>query len=644
MNSFSHKLLVPIIVLVSLSLTAVLFAPAISAVHAAGSPAITIQPSTQGAKPVNSLLTFNVTVQNMPFNFAGWDISVISNPAVLSPQSITLCNTTACNVQYSDSGGTNFMPGGTDAQCINGTPSGAFNTCTGNDGIGVAHDAFASSGLAGGALLLFTITYKVTGSGTSSVAFPESMTSGTSQNHVLDNNGIDIVASETGGSSSGTCVLSGSGSSASCQVTYTPTTVGSGTHTLNATYNGDSSHQPSSATTTVTVNKGSSSTTSRVINEATGSQPSGSEVTGASFHDTAAVSGLGATPSGTVSYTFYTNGGCTGTGTSQTVTLNSAGVVPNSVSTGGLSPGSYSYNVTYSGDANYLASTSGCEPFSVTKAVPTVASVVVLKSGIPLSSPALVNSIVNDTSSVTGITGFVPSGSLVYGFFNNGGGTAPAATTQTVSLTPTGGVPNSDEQGPLAQGTYSFDATYSGDSNYVSKSVCEPFNTGQLTPTISTVVLDSSTNAAWSGSEVTGASANDAATVSGSGPTPSGTVTYTFYANGGCTGSGASEAVTMANGTVPHSSSTSALGAGSYSYKAHYSADTNYLAVDSVCETFGLAKAFPTIVTDVSDATTNGHWSGSETTGAVAFDTATVTGVTGLTPSGAVRYTFYGAA
>jgi len=280
----------------------------------------------------------------------------------------------------------------------------------------------------------------------------------------------------------------------------------------------------------------------------------------------------------------------------------------------------------------------------VTKAVPTVASVVVLKSGAPLPSPAPVNSIVNDTSSVTGITGFVPSGSLVYGFFNNGGCTAPAASTQTVSLTPTGGVPNSDEQGPLAQGTYSFNATYSGDSNYVSKSVCESFNIGQLTPTISTIVFDASTNAAWSGSEATGASANDTATVSGSGPTPSGTVTYTFYANGGCTGSGASEIVTMTNGSVPHSSSTSALGAGSYSYKAHFGGDTNYLAVDSVCETFGLAKASPTIVTDVSDATTNGHWSGSETTGAIAFDTATVTGVTGFTPSGTVRYTFYAAA
>src|SRR2546428_10044056 len=203
MNSLSRKLLVPIIVLVSLSLTAVLLAPAISVVHAPGSPAMTIQPSTQGAKPVNSLLTYNVTVQNMPFTFAGWDITVVTDNTVLSPQSITLCNTTACNVQYSDSGGTNFMPGGTDAQCINGTPSGAFNTCGGNDGPGVAHDAFASSGFTGGALPLFTITYKVMGSGNTNVVLgpsltqPESTTGTT--NHLFDTSGLDIVASETGG-------------------------------------------------------------------------------------------------------------------------------------------------------------------------------------------------------------------------------------------------------------------------------------------------------------------------------------------------------------------------------------------------------------------------------------------------------------
>ncbi len=61
------------------------FASQVSNVHAQGS-AITIQPSSQASLPVNSLLTFNVTVENMPFNFAGWDITVVTNPAVLSPQ------------------------------------------------------------------------------------------------------------------------------------------------------------------------------------------------------------------------------------------------------------------------------------------------------------------------------------------------------------------------------------------------------------------------------------------------------------------------------------------------------------------------------------------------------------------------------
>ena len=91
------------------------------------------------------------------------------------------------------------MPGGTDGQCINGLPSGAFNPCTGNDGPGVAHDAFASSGFTIGALLLFTITYKVMASGSSSVRLPESTTGGTSENHLFDTSGIDIIASETGG-------------------------------------------------------------------------------------------------------------------------------------------------------------------------------------------------------------------------------------------------------------------------------------------------------------------------------------------------------------------------------------------------------------------------------------------------------------
>jgi hypothetical protein len=57
--------------------------------------------------------------------------------------------------------------------------------------------------------------------------------------------------------SSGPGTFSGGGKctlvAGQCSVTYTPTGVGSGTHTVTATYGGDATHAPSSGTTTVTV-------------------------------------------------------------------------------------------------------------------------------------------------------------------------------------------------------------------------------------------------------------------------------------------------------------------------------------------------------------------------------------------------------
>jgi hypothetical protein len=71
-------------------------------------------------------------------------------------------------------------------------------------------------------------------------------------------------------------------------------------------------------------------------------------------------------PTGTVAYTFFTNGTCSGTGTSAgTVTLTASGSVPKSGTEGPLSAGSYSFQAAYSGDGNYGGSTGPCEPFSV---------------------------------------------------------------------------------------------------------------------------------------------------------------------------------------------------------------------------------------------------------------------------------------
>jgi hypothetical protein len=66
--------------------------------------------------------------------------------------------------------------------------------------------------------------------------------------------------SNAGGSFSdgGSCTLGASGTSgvSSCQVTYTPTTVGSGSHTITAAYAGDATHASSQSTTGISVAPG----------------------------------------------------------------------------------------------------------------------------------------------------------------------------------------------------------------------------------------------------------------------------------------------------------------------------------------------------------------------------------------------------
>ena len=111
------------------------------------------------------------------------------------------------------------------------------------------------------------------------------------------------------------------------------------------------------------------SLTTAVIDDASNAAWANSEVAGASAHDTANIGGQqsGQPATGTVTYSFFKNGTCSGSATStQTVTVSSGGSVPNSASTGALTgTGSYAFRAAYSGDANYGASTSPCEPFAI---------------------------------------------------------------------------------------------------------------------------------------------------------------------------------------------------------------------------------------------------------------------------------------
>jgi hypothetical protein len=119
-------------------------------------------------------------------------------------------------------------------------------------------------------------------------------------------------------------------------------------------------------------------------------------------------------------------------------------------------------------------------------------------------------------------------------------------------------------------------------------------------------------------------------------------VTYGLFAAASCTGKPIStSAVTLADGLVPHSRTTSGLAEGSYSFQAAYAGSPNYQASTGACEPFSVAKATSVTATAVFDSTTHRRWSGTETQGAFAYDTATVAGVAGFVPSGTLTYRFF---
>ena len=133
-----------------------------------------------------------------------------------------------------------------------------------------------------------------------------------------------------------------------------------------------------------------------------------------------------------------------------------------------------------------------------------------------------------------------------------------------------------------------------------------------LSTTTSSTLEDATTNSQWSGTEVSGATAYDTATVSGSSPT--GTATYDFYTNGTCSGTAAtSDTVTLSGGVVPKSNTTAALGAGSYSFEVAYSGDVGNLASTSTCESFAVAGPTVTCTTNASIFNTGVNATGTGT-------------------------------
>ncbi len=391
-----------------------------------------------------------------------------------------------------------------------------------------------------------------------------------------------------------------------------------GSYYWQAVYSGDANNASATSVCTsepLTVGKASPTI---------GTTLSASSITaGNGVNDSATLSGATSGAGGSVTYTVYTDNGCTlnpeAAGT-ETVT---GGSVPNSNLITFNTAGSYYWQAVYSGDANNASATSVCtsEPLTVGKASPTI--------GTTLSASSITaGNGVNDSATLSGATSGA-GGSVTYTVYTDNGCTLnpEAAGTETVTG---GSVPNSNLITFNTAGSYYWQAVYSGDANNASAtSVCtsEPLTVGKASPTIGTTLSASSITA--------GNGVNDSATLSGATSGAGGSVTYTVYTDNGCTlNPEAAGTETVTGGSVPNSNLITFNTAGSYYWQAVYSGDANNASATSVCtsEPLTVGKASPTIGTTLSAS--------SITAGNGVNDSATLSGATSGA-GGSVTYTVY---
>src|SRR5438132_69586 len=192
--------------------------------------------------------------------------------------------------------------------------------------------------------------------------------------------------------------------------------------------------------------------------------------------DKATVSGSFGTPTGTVTFTFFTaSSTCTGTSVgSGTVTLDASGVAHPSASQGPLSAGSYSFIAHYSSEPHSTATDTHCEPLDVTALTPTAPTEIRNASHDAVAAVPAVTS-VPDKATVS-VRSVPPRRSANLTFFTASSTcTGTSVASGTVTLDASGVAHPSASQGSLSAGSYSFIAHYNGDPNYTATdSPCEP--------------------------------------------------------------------------------------------------------------------------------------------------------------------------
>jgi hypothetical protein len=334
---------------------------------------------------------------------------------------------------------------------------------------------------------------------------------------------------------------------------------------------------------------------------------------GASVFDKATVTGLEGFPMPTGCVTFSVSSDC---GKTWTQLGNSVSLIDGTATSVCFTPSeavNYEFKAVYSGDSNYLSSTS-CPHSEILKVTGEFRCITLGQS-------------VQDNATVAGLGGDFPNptGSVDFQVrYENGCWTTFSANKVLV---------NSEAIScfytPLAAGHYNFRAVYSGDSNYVC-SVSgineEPLDVSPAASTTSTLLS--------SDSIVLGNSVYDTVKVTGLGglfPVPTGKATFMVQFNEG------EWMIYDANVTLVNGAATSTcyvpMAAGNYEFKAVFSGDHNY-----TCSMSGEDDE-PLLVDPAASTTSTLLSSDSIVLGNTVCDSVKVTGLCGFPiPSGKVTF------
>ncbi len=308
-----------------------------------------------------------------------------------------------------------------------------------------------------------------------------------------------------------------------------------------------------------------------------------------------AVSASGTAPTGTVSLT--------GPGiTAQAEPLTSGSYVF-SVASGSLPVGANTLTVSYSGDANY-ALAAQTVVINVTKLTPTL-KLTPNSTTITGNQQFTISGAVTDASSGSIAA---PTGTIS---FSGGGLTFQSCTLTSGSCTPT-------YTGTLTNGTDTITANYSGDSNYNSATASVQITANILTPTVAVKLLTTSLT--------TTTAAQVQVTVTGSGATPTGSVTLTENTLAGQ----AAMSDTLASGAYTFTLPAGFLAGGSGTLNASYTGDSNY---GSGSSSVTIQVSFATTSLTVMPAQT------SVAANATVNVNVTTTAVAGITPTGNISLT-----